>query len=168
MVTAKDIIHELGLKALPWEGGYFVETYRAKQEISRNNLGGSYSGPRTLATAIYYMLTSESFSAMHRLSGDEIFHFYLGDSVEMLQLRVNGGGERIVIGKDLLAGMRPQVLVPGGTWQGSRLIPGGQWALLGTTMAPGFDPADYTHGERSFLCGRYSEHRIMIEALTTG
>jgi predicted cupin superfamily sugar epimerase len=92
---------------------------------------------RDASTAIYYLLTPDTFSAMHRLPGDELFHFYLGDPVEMLQLRPDGVVQHVVIGNDLAAGMQPQVIVAGGVWQGCRLRDGGRVALMGTTMSPG-------------------------------
>jgi predicted cupin superfamily sugar epimerase len=103
---------------------------------------------------------------MHRLPTDEVFHFYLGDAVEMLQLHPDGRGEVIRLGTDLAVGERPQVLAPGDTWQGSRLVPGGRWALLGTTVAPGFDFADYTSGRRSELIAAYPGFSELITALT--
>ena len=93
------------------------------------------------------MLTPDTFSAMHRLKGDEVFHFYLGDPVEMLLLKPDGRAEAVLLGQDLSAGMRVQHAVAGGTWQGSRLAPGGKYALMGTTMAPGFDPSRLRTGQ---------------------
>src|SRR5687768_14866226 len=141
MITARDIITRFNLRPLPVEGGYFAESYRSSATIPESALPSGYSGPRYFGTAIYYLLTPETFSAMHRLPGDEVFHFYLGDPVEMLQLRSDGTGERIIIGNDIAAGMRVQVPVPANVWQGSRLCDGGKFALMGTTMAPGFDRA---------------------------
>src|SRR5512139_1110130 len=148
-LTAQDVIHLLDLAPLPMEGGYFRETYRSPH-----------------STAIYYLLTPDTFSALHRLKGDEVFHFHLGDPVEMLQLRPDGTAARVVLGTDIAGGMHPQVLVPGGAWQGSRLLPGGAFALMGTTMAPGFEPRDFELGERAALLGRYPEHANLISALT--
>jgi hypothetical protein len=149
MITAQDIIKTLALAPLPLEGGYYAETYRS-----------------TFGTAIYYLLTADSYSAMHQLPGDEIFHFYLGDPVEMLQLRPDGTGEVVILGPDILHGMRPQTVVAGGVWQGSRLATGGSFALLGTTMAPGFAFADYVAGEAAQLSATYPEHAERIKRLT--
>lgn len=148
-LTAQDVIRLLDLAPLPGEGGYFRETYRSPH-----------------STAIYYLLTPDTFSALHRLKGDEVFHFHLGDPAEMLQLRPDGTGVRVTIGTDIAGGMHPQVLVHGGTWQGSRLLPGGTFALMGTTMAPGFDPRDFELGDRAALLARYAEHADLIRALT--
>ena len=125
-----------------------------------------YPGDRAAGTAIYYLLTPETFSALHKLPGDEVFHFYLGDPVEVLQLYPGGSGEVTVLGHDIAAGMRPQHVVPGGVWQGSRLRPGGSYALLGTTMSPGFDYKDYETGSRQSLTQLYPGHAAAIASLT--
>ena len=166
MLTAEEIIQYLQLEPHPCEGGFFRETYRARLGIAANVLPMEYAGDRCASTAIYYLLTPGTFSEMHRLPTDEVFHFYLGDTVEMLQLGPDGRGEVIRLGSDLGAGERPQVLAPGGVWQGSRLVPGGKWALLGTTVAPGFEFADYTSGRRSELVAAYPDFAELITALT--
>lgn len=165
-MTAEQIRELLGLEPLAHEGGFFAETYRARETIPAGFPGLDPPDARSLATAIYYLLTPETYSALHRLRGDEMFHFYLGDPVEMLQLDPSGEGRVITLGTDLAAGMRPQVLVPRGVWQGTRLLPGGSAALLGTTMSPGFDPADFDLGRREALLAQYPAHRARILALT--
>src|SRR4029077_16816972 len=110
----------------------------------------------------------DTFSAMHRLRGDEVYQFYLGDPVEMLTLKPDGTAEALLLGQDILAGMSIQHSVPGGTWQGSRLAPGGKFALLGTTMAPGFDPQDYEPGAREVLSARFPAYAELIAVLTRG
>ena len=165
-LSADDVIRMLDLVPLPGEGGHFRETYRSRLQLPAAVLPGGYGDERAASTAIYYLLTPSSFSAMHRLRGDEVYHFYLGDPVEMLKLRDDGGGEVVIIGRDIANGMVPQVVVPAGTWQGSRLVPGGEFALLGTTMAPGFDPRDFELGDRAALVRRHPVHAEMISALT--
>ncbi|MGD9403420.1 MAG: cupin domain-containing protein, partial [bacterium] len=86
MLDAEKIISALGMKPLPGEGGYFVESYRSEDNLPEGALPEGSGGPRSLATAIYYLLTPDTFSAMHRLRSDELYHFYLGDPVEMLNL----------------------------------------------------------------------------------
>lgn len=166
MMTAEEIIALLGLKPHPKEGGFFSETYRAGEIIPPGILPARYAGPRTFGTCIYYLLTAATFSAMHRLQSDEIFHFYLGDPVEMLQLSIDGTGQTVLLGGDLRAGMRPQVIVPRGVWQGSRLLAGGTFALLGATVAPGFEFVDYEHGRRVDLIRSHPQFREEIVALT--
>ena len=157
MHTAQDIIAALDLQPLPREGGYYRETYRSTESLPNR--------ARSLSTAIYYLLTKDTFSALHRLASDEVFHFYLGDPVSMLQLRSDGTGNVITLGPDIMAGQSPQVVVPAGVWQGSWLE-SGSFALLGTTMAPGFDFADYAAGNRAELTRSYPEFADLIARLT--
>jgi len=166
MTTAEEILSLLHLRPHPEEGGYFVETYRSKEFIPESVLPDRYKGARSFATAIYYLLTADTFSAMHRLQTDEIFHFYSGDPVEMLQLWPDGSGRIITLGVDFLKGERPQVIVPKGVWQGARLFPGGRFALLGTTVSPGFECADYETGQRDSLTRFYPGFRKLIRSLT--
>jgi predicted cupin superfamily sugar epimerase len=164
---AAAIINALGLAPHPREGGWFRETYRATEMLSVPALGGRYAAPRAVSTAIYYLLTPVTFSALHRLASDEVFHFYAGDPVEQLRLHPDGRGEVVTIGNNLAAGQRPQLLVPRGVWQGARLAPGGRYALLGCTVAPGFDYADYESGKRATLAAAYPQFAERIATLTT-
>jgi hypothetical protein len=131
-------------------------------------LPSGYGAPRHARTAIYYLLTNETFSAMHRLRGDEIFHFYLGDPVEMLHLHPDGSGATITLGPALHEGMHPQVVVPAGVWQGARMTGQGRWALLGCTVAPGFEFEDFELGKREALVRAYPGFAEMIRSLTRG
>ena len=162
-MTWQEIIDLLGLVPHPEEGGYFRETYRSRERFTP---GAPFEGQRSLGTGIYYLLTADTFSAMHRLPGDELFHFYLGDPVEMLMLRPDGSSEAVSLGSDLSTS-RPQHVVPGGVWQGSRLLPGGSFALMGTTMSPGFEYADYETGGAELLAA-YPHERERIERLLPG
>ncbi len=167
-ITAEKIKQRLGLRPHPREGGWFVETWRAQEMIPGAALPERYGskGNRAAGTAIYYLLEPGNFSEMHRLRSDEVFHFYLGDPVEMLQLWPDGTGRRVLLGTDLAAGMLPQAVVPQGIWQGSRLVEGGNFALLGCTVSPGFDYADYETGTRAELLAEWREWADLIEGLT--
>jgi uncharacterized protein len=165
MLTAEDVKRLLALEPLEPEGGCFAETYRSHAMLAAGTLPG-LDAPRPLATAIYYLLEPGTCSALHRLRADELFHFYLGDAVEMLQLGPGADGRSLRLGGDLVAGERPQAVVPAGAWHGTRLVAGGRWALLGTTVAPGFDVADFELGRRADLVARWPGHRALIEALT--
>ncbi len=165
-MTANDIMRLLELTPLELEGGFFRETYRSRWQVSNEYLPEGVRGPRSIGTAIYYMITPESFSTLHRLPGTEVFHFYLGDPVVMLQLHSDGTSQTVILGHDLVAGEQPQVVVRGGIWQGCRLAPGGKWALLGTTMSPGFDYADYETGLRDELIAQYPKAEEAIRAYT--
>jgi hypothetical protein len=166
MLTSDAVKSLLNLKPHPEEGGFFKETYRSSHTLLRDMLPDDYTEERALATAIYYLLTPSTFSALHRLPTDELFHFYLGDPVEMLQLSPGGSGKTITLGPDITNGMQLQAVVRKGVWQGSRLCPGGQFALLGTTMSPGFEPDDYESGERDKLIADYPQFENLIRALT--
>ena len=158
---SSDVIRLLHLEPLTIEGGFFHETYRSPEKIELP----LYRGLRSLATAIYYLLTPETFSRVHRVPGEEIFHFYLGDPVEMLQLGENGSGEIISMGQDIASGMKLQHVVPGGRWQGARLRAGGRFALLGTTMSPGFEYEDYEAGGPE-LMEQWPAFKHIVGALT--
>ena len=168
MTTAAELIERLGLEPHPGEGGDYRETWRADETLVAGALPPRYAGERAFGTAILYLLTSDpnSFSALHRLPTDEVFHFYLGDPVELLLLHPGGLVEVMTLGPDVLGGQRVQLVVSRGVWQGSRVKAGGEWALLGTTMAPGFDFADYETGERERLIAEYPGTAERIRALT--
>lgn len=156
----------LRLAPLPVEGGYFVQTYKSAETIPRHALPDRYTGGRSFGSGIYYLLTPEACSALHRLKSDEIYHFYLGDPVELLQLDADGAGRIVTLGPDLFGGMQLQTVVPRGVWQGARLRSGGLYALLGTTMAPAYEQDDFEIGRREDLLSRYPRFRDHILALT--
>ena len=168
MITAEEIIGVLKLRPLPVEGGLYRQTYVASEEIGAEALAIRYGRTKSLCTAIYYLLTDQpqSFSALHRLPTDEVYHFYLGDPVEMLLLHPEGRSEVIVLGQDLLAGQFVQHVVPAGVWMGSRVFEGGQFALLGTTMAPGYDDLDYEGGNAEELERQYPDRAALIRQLS--
>jgi predicted cupin superfamily sugar epimerase len=165
-MTEEELKKWLNLSPLPVEGGYFAETYRSSEVVPQTALPPRYDGDRAFGTAIYFLLTPDTFSALHRLKSDEVHHFYLGDPVTMLLLHPDGESEVITLGQDIEAGQRLQVVVSGGIWQGSSLRPGGAFALMGTTMAPGFDLADFEIGDRRALIRAYPDRQSLIERLT--
>jgi predicted cupin superfamily sugar epimerase len=165
MITASDLIERLNLKPHP-EGGFYTETYRADELIHAGSLPSRYGGERAFGTAIYYLLVPGTCSSMHRIQSDEIFHFYMGDPVDMLLLFPGGEGKTVTLGYHLEGGMMPQVVVPRGVWQGAALRDGGQWALMGTTVAPGFEFQDFETGERDTLVNEYPRFERAIRGLT--
>ncbi|HZD48082.1 MAG TPA: cupin domain-containing protein [Silvibacterium sp.] len=167
-MTADEIKKLLNLGPHPCEGGWFIQTWRSEEEIPHSALPARYPAGRAAGTCIYYLLEPTTFSEMHRLASDEIFHFYYGDPVEMLQLMPDGSGRTIILGNDLSRGHHPQLIVPKNVWQGSRLLPGGQVALLGCTVSPGFDYADYERGHCGALSGDYPSFAELIAVLTHG
>jgi uncharacterized protein len=164
-MDAQQVIEALGLTPLPEEGGYYKETYRAGGAIPAHVLK-PHEGDRNYSTAIYYVVTPTEFSALHKLPQDEIFHFYAGDPVEMIQIDTQGQYKQIIIGPHVLQGQQPQVVAPGNTWQGTRLVEGGQWALLGCTVAPGFDFKDFHISSRQELIAQYPQHAAPITRFT--
>lgn len=159
-MTANEIKAMLELKPHPLEGGFFRRSYTAEGTIKLDR------GSRSLGSAIYYLLERGTFSALHVLNSDEIFHFYLGDPVEMLQLYPDGQSAVFILGPDMAAGQRVQLLVPAGVWQGARLIGNGKVALLGCTVVPGFDYADYRSSSLADLVAKWPDQAERIKALT--
>ena len=157
-MEVEDLIKALNLKPLPQEGGFFRVTYRA--------CGILPGGERNLSTAIFFLLTSDNFSTLHQIPQDEIFHFYLGDPVEMIQIDLMGELKKIQMGPCLLEGEQVQDVVPGSVWRGLRLVEGGQWVLLGTTVAPGFDFRDFVKGDRKELLEKFPRHKTQILRFT--
>jgi predicted cupin superfamily sugar epimerase len=168
MLTAQRIIELLRLEPLPIEGGYFRRTYCSADTIDVTGLPNRYFRAKAVGSAIYFFLHGDHCSALHRLRTDEIYHFYLGDPVELLLLSPNGTSNVVMLGPDLEAGQQVQVVVPCGVWHGSRLGAGGHFALLGTTMAPAYDPTDFELGEREALIRQFPMHEELILALTRG
>lgn len=161
-MTAKEIKRLLQLDPHPKEGGFFRQTYMSSLRFAVPQ------GERSAGTAIYYLLEPGTFSEMHVLPSDEVFHFYLGDAVEMLQLLPSGESRVVRMGQNLSAKEHVQVLVPGGVWQGTRLIGDGKCALLGCTVTPGFDYADYRSGSFAELSAMWPQEANRIRALTRG
>ena len=165
-MTAEQIIELFKMKPLAGEGGWFIETYRAAEQIKKADLPSGLSGDRNISTSILYLLTSDTFSALHRLKSDEIFHFYFGDAVTMLQLQPDGSSEIVTLGHDIMNGQKIQMLIPKGAWQGAIVKEGGKYALMGCTVAPGFDYADYEQADRAQLLKIYPNQKEMITQLT--
>lgn len=166
MPTAEEIIKKLGLEPHPSEGGFFREVYRSDESIMMDCLPNRYKSDRNISTSIYYMLTPDSFSSMHKLKSDEIYHFYLGDPVTILLLFPDGASKIITLGADIMSGQELQVVVPRDTWQGSFLNEDGEFALMGTTVAPGFDYDDFEAGDRDELIKQYPQQEELIRKLT--
>jgi hypothetical protein len=160
MMTALEIKELLKLEPHPVEGGSFRQTYVSNSSVKLAR------GLRAAGTAIYYLLEAGTFSEMHLLDSDEIFHFYLGDPVEMLQLYPGGRSAVLTLGPDLHSRQHLQLLVPAGVWQGARPMAGGELALLGCTVTPGFDYADYHSGSYAELAAKWPAEAERIRALT--
>ena len=148
----ESIIEKLKLVPLTGEGGMYRYLYAGEKDAAGRE---SYS-------SIYYLLTEYSFSHMHRLKTDEIYHYYMGDGLELLLLYPDGTSEIKVLGTRLSDGEVPQFRVPAGVWQGSVVAHGGKYCLAGTTMAPAYLPEDYEHGDMETLCAGYPDAEAAI------
>lgn len=161
----QQIIEKLGLEPHP-EGGYYKEVYRSKREIDQGSLSEDFIGKRNYSTSIYFMLTSYTFSAFHRIKQDEIWHFYMGSPIRLHSLSPNGIHEESIIGLDLVNGQIPQLVVLAGDWFAAELLEEDSFALVGCTVSPGFDFRDFELAEQEKLAEEYPEHRFLIEQFT--
>jgi hypothetical protein len=158
-LDAATVADLLGLQTLEVEGGRFRQTWS----------GPSDASGRPVGTAIYALFEAGDpwgFSAMHRLDATEIWHHYLGDPFDLLLLDPAGEARTVRVGRDLLAGELPQVVIGAGVWLGGSVAPGGRWTLVGTTMAPGFVSGAYHGGERGPLMAAYPQAAGRIAELT--
>ncbi|MBL1430327.1 MAG: cupin domain-containing protein [Robiginitomaculum sp.] len=156
-MQANDLISLLDLKPLPGEGGYFRRTHEGT--IDKNG--------RAKFSVIYYLLTPEQpRSALHYLPIAESYHFYLGDPVQMLILQPDGSGKELLLGSDVFVGQKVQTMVPEQCWHGSYLCDGGKFALLGTTMTPGYVDSDYQAADCDLLQQQYPAFSQQIKKLT--
>ena len=158
-------IDRLGLQPHP-EGGYFRETYRSADEIESGALGGRFSGSRSALTSIYFLLTDESFSSLHRMRSDEVWNFHAGSALTVHVIDPKGGYRSHRVGLELDAGQEPQAVVPAGCWFGATVDEPGGFALVGCTVAPGFDFADFELADREALTSRFPQHEVLITRLT--
>jgi len=154
----EDIIKKLNLIPLAEEGGFFRQTWVSDIDYKKRPIG----------TAIYFLLVNsyDGFSVLHTLPYPEIYHFYLGDPIELCLFYKKGKVEQIIMGQDILNGEHPQFTVPGEVIQGSKIISGGEFALIGTTMSPGFVFDDFTLNSRESMVEKYPEYEKLIISLT--
>jgi predicted cupin superfamily sugar epimerase len=164
-------IQKLALEPHP-EGGHYRQTYRAGLVLAQEALSG-FPGPRSVSTAIYFLLTAKSFSAFHRLRSDEMWHFYVGNTVRVHVIKPDARYAEIRLGNDPESGETLQAVVKAGCWFASEVLApevlatyGDPFALVGCTVAPGFDFDDFELGRREELVRSYPQHRGVIERLT--
>ncbi|WP_299116425.1 cupin domain-containing protein [uncultured Winogradskyella sp.] len=142
MNSIKSIVTQLDLKPHP-EGGYFKETYRSVGSIKAGSLDKSYNGERNYSTCIYFLLTSDNFSALHRIKQDEIWHFYDGSPIRLHIITEAGEHSEHIIGNDLSKGQVPQFVVSGGCWFAAEVVEKDTYSLVGCTVSPGFSFEDF-------------------------
>ncbi len=166
MDKIQKIIKHFNMEPLSGEGGYYTETYRSKEEINIKALPQRYEGNRNYYTSIIYLITSKNLSHLHRIKSDEIFHFYMGSPVEIINFLDDGNYRKVILGNDIFKGQSLQYKVPRNTWQAAYLKEG-DFAVMGTTVSPGFDFKDYHSGKdyKSELLKQYPKHEKIIKKL---
>lgn len=169
-MTAAYYIQSLKLQPHP-EGGYFAETYRSAEMIPQAAVPERFGGARSFGTAIYFLLESHNVSALHRIQSDEVWHFYAGGPLDIFVIDANGTLTVIRLGPNPERGEVFQAVVPAGCWFGSKpavdsTAVNTTFCLVGCTVAPGFDFADFELADRPVLLDRFPQHRAVIEQLT--
>ncbi len=157
MNEVERLVERLKLQPHP-EGGFYRETFRSAVRVERE--GREYSA----STAIYFLLTRDSFSALHRIRADEGWHFHLGAPMELVWLTPSGERGALRLGVDLEAGEVPWANVPAGHWFGSRTT--GEFTLVSCTVAPGFEFSEFELGDRAALLSQFPAHAELIRAFT--
>jgi predicted cupin superfamily sugar epimerase len=160
-MNVTELIEQLQLAPHP-EGGYFRETYRAAESVGATALPRRFTGERSISTAIYFLLEAGQCSHLHRIRSDEVWHFYAGDPLDVME--IDGAGELKVT--RIGTGGVYQHVVPAGVWFGAAPAEGGRFALVGCTVAPGFDFADFELADRAALLREYPRHQDWIRRLT--
>lgn len=165
MKNAEYYIKKLGLQKHP-EGGWFKEIYRSDEKIKNEHLPERYSGSRHHSTSIYFLLTSDTFSAFHRIKSDELWHFYNGSPLTVYMIDEAGNYSEIILGSNLDAGEVYQCIIPKGVWFGAKVNAPDSFCLVGCTVAPGFHFDDFELGKREALISKFPESAELITLLT--
>ncbi|MCM0082405.1 cupin domain-containing protein [Geomonas sp. Red32] len=164
-IAVQELVARLGLTRHP-EGGWFRETYRSPEIVGTGALPERFGGSRSFCTSIYFLLEAGDISALHRIKSDELWHFHLGSPLTVQVITPEGERRELRLGSDLAAGESLQAVVPAGCWFGAELSGGEGFALVGCTVSPGFDFADFEMGERGSLLALFPAHRELITRLT--
>jgi predicted cupin superfamily sugar epimerase len=160
-MNVTEIVAQLQLTPHP-EGGYFRETYRASENVAAAALPLRFGGARSISTAIYFLLEAGQCSRLHRIKADEVWHFYAGDPLDVVEIGPTGSLKTTRLGDGLVY----QHVVPAGAWFGATPAEGGRFSLVGCTVAPGFDFADFELADRAALLAEYPRHQDWIRRLT--
>jgi len=161
MPTVQSLIQNLNLISHP-EGGYFAEHYRSEETIEP----AGFSGSRSLATSIYFLLEEGQFSALHKIKSDEIWHFYMGDPLEIFEIDQNGNWISTILGQDLNQRQLLSYVVKAGNWFGSRPLQGSKFSLVGCTVSPGFDFQDFEMPSRAYFEAEFPEFKSKLHQVT--
>jgi len=162
---ADQYIEHLHLIAHP-EGGYYSSSYQSQETIAAASLPDRFTGDRVFSTAIYFLLMGHQYSAFHRIKSDEVWHFYTGSSLNIYVIHSNGSGEILRLGSELSQGESFQHVVPAGCWFASRPVDTDGFSLVGCTVAPGFDFADFEMAKQDELLSDYPQHSEWIRKLS--
>jgi hypothetical protein len=158
-------IEKLGLLPHP-EGGYWAQTYRSNERIAGGCLPDRFDGTRIFSSGIYYLLKGSQVSALHRVKSDELWHYYAGSPLTLYAIDEAGTLTETKLGSDFERGESFQVLMKADCWFGAKIDEPASYALVGCTVAPGFENEDFEMGDRSALLGQFPQHRSIIERLT--
>jgi uncharacterized protein len=162
--SANDWIEHLQLQK-HIEGGWYKETYRSPLLLQRETAPHIVNGDRSLCTHIYFLLQQHEFSALHRIGSDELWHFYDGDRLVVYEIDTSGRLTEHQLGKDPSNAVLPFCMIRKGSWFGSRVATGGKYALVGCTVAPGFDFADFELAGAGALSQQFPMHKDLIASL---
>jgi len=165
MKNAEYWINKLGLEKHP-EGGWFKEVYSSEETIKSEHLPERFGGERHHSTSIYFLLSSNTFSAFHRIKSDELWHFYDGSPVTIHIINEGGEYSQVTLGCDIDKGEVLQYAIPHGVWFGAEVVVKESFSLVGCTVAPGFHFDDFELAKREELAGKYPEHKGIIKKLT--
>ncbi|TWO31680.1 cupin domain-containing protein [Seonamhaeicola sediminis] len=165
MTKFEEIVNILDMQPHP-EGGFFKETYRSKGLIREKDLNDYINGKRNYCTGIYFLLTSDSFSAFHRINQDEMWHFYKGTPLKLHIISEKGNYSNVIVGNNLEKGEVPQFTVNARDWFASEVVDNGDYALVGCTVSPGFDFRDFELANRETLISKFPQHSEIITKLT--
>lgn len=163
MATKEQLIKAFSLLPHP-EGGYYKETYRSAEVIETTS--EEFPNQRNYSTAIYFLIEKDNFSALHRIKSDELWHFYEGDALEVIEIDLKGNLMRTHVGRDLQKDQTYQYMVKAGHWFGSRVVKEGNFSFVGCTVAPGFDFKDFEMAKRDELCKLFPQHSSVIQEMT--
>ncbi|MDZ4664791.1 MAG: cupin domain-containing protein [Bacteroidota bacterium] len=163
MSLKQELITKFELLPHP-EGGYYKETYRSVEVIE--NTSKEFPHQRSYSTAIYFLIEQNNFSALHRIKSDELWHFYEGDALEVIEIDLEGNLTFTQVGREITKGQHFQYMVKAGHWFGSRVLRGGNFSFVGCTVSPGFDFNDFEMAKQEELCKLFPQYQKIIKELT--
>lgn len=166
LATLKKVIEKLNLEPHPIEGGYFRQTYRAKEGILKAALPDRFDGDRAFCSQIYYIISPGRISSLHKMLADESWHFYSGSPIKLFEITPDGQVLETLLGSDVVADQIPQHTVMAGNWLGAYNIDADNFSLVGCTVAPAMALDDYQHGKRKDLLKEFPQHKDLIMKLT--